>query len=78
MKRKEQTRHHLLCKAYSQFAENGFLSTEQGRLKPYKEIVSGFANYLVHSQGISMIAATAIAKDALSKQPAWRDRNASH
>lgn len=51
---------------------------EKGRLKPYEEIVNGFANYLVHSQGVAMTAAIAIAKDVLAKQPAWRDRNASY
>ena len=40
---------------------------EQGQLKPYEEILSGIANYLVHSQGVAMTAANEIAKDSACK-----------
>lgn len=55
-----------------------YCTNEQGHLKPYEEILTSMATYLVHSQGVAMTAAKAIAKDVLAKQPAWRDTHASH
>jgi hypothetical protein len=48
---------------------------EKGQLKPYAEILTGMANYLVHSQGVDKAAAEQIAKGVLAQQPAWKDRH---
>jgi hypothetical protein len=50
----------------------------QGQLKPYEEILSSMAHYLVRSQGVAQAAAVEVAKDVLANQPAWKDRHASH
>lgn len=50
----------------------------QGQLKPYDEVLRLVADYLVHSQGLAMPAAMGIAKEMMSKLPAWRNRHASH
>lgn len=47
---------------------------EKGQLKAYEDILSGYASYLVHSQGLALAAATNIARNALSQMPAWKDR----
>lgn len=48
---------------------------EQGKLKPYKEVVKGMANYLAHSQGIALTAATELADSIISKLPAWKNHS---
>ena len=50
-------------------------TNSQGLLKPYEEILSDTANYLVHAQGIHVQAALEMAKDLLKKQPTWRNHN---
>ena len=51
-----------------------FCTDENGRLKPYQDILNGMSDYLVHSQGLDRGAAEEIAKDVLAKQPAWEDQ----
>lgn len=45
----------------------------QGELKSYEEILTGTVNFLVHSQGLAMTAATEMAKGLLAMQPHWKD-----
>lgn len=47
-------------------------TNEKGQLKPFSEVVKGMAGYLAHSQGLAMDAASQLAENLLSKQPAWR------
>lgn len=69
----EKASDHALGDASHEFCVH--CANDQGELKSYEEIVSGFANYLVHSQGIAMVAATEMAQQILAKQPAWKDRH---
>ena len=70
----EKASDHALGDINQQFCVH--CTNEQGQLKPYEDILSGMANYLVHSQGVAITAAKEIAKDVLANQPAWRDRHA--
>lgn len=49
-------------------------ANEKGQLKPFKEVVNGMAGWLSRSQGLEMGAATELAENLLSKQPAWRKK----
>jgi hypothetical protein len=70
----EKASDHALGDINQQFCVH--CTNEQGQLNPYEDILSGMANYLVHSQGVAMTAAKEIAKDVLAKQPVWRDQHA--
>lgn len=45
--------------------------TEAGELKPYEEVVSLNAEYLVRQQGIDPAAAHEMARALLASMPAW-------
>lgn len=50
-----------------------YCTNEKGQLKPYQEVLAGMTGYLVQSQGIDQTAAESIAKEMLSKMPAWKN-----
>lgn len=66
----EKASDHALGDANNQYCI--YCTDEQGQLKSYEDILNGTANYLVHSQGMSLEAAKGIANDMLSKLPAWK------
>ncbi|MEV6314713.1 zinc ribbon domain-containing protein [Streptomyces sp. NPDC051776] len=47
---------------------------EDGRMKSYEEVLTGFAGFLQHTQGLQDNAARDVAAQILSKQPAWNNR----
>lgn len=50
----------------------------QGKLKSFAEILSGTADYLVHSQGLNNEAAVGMAKEMLFQMPHWKNQHESH
>jgi hypothetical protein len=50
-----------------------YCTDEKGKLKPYQEVLAGMTGYLVQSQGIDQTAAESIAKEMMSKMPAWKN-----
>jgi uncharacterized Zn finger protein (UPF0148 family) len=48
--------------------------TDDGELKPYREVVALNAEYLVRQQGIDPAAAHKLACDLLASMPAWQER----
>jgi hypothetical protein len=47
---------------------------ETGRLKPYDEVLSANAAYLVRQQGLDPGAARGLASALLASMPAWKGR----
>jgi hypothetical protein len=47
---------------------------EDGRMKSYEEVLTGFTGFLQHTQGLQDEAARDAATQMLIKQPAWSNR----
>jgi Putative zinc ribbon domain len=48
-------------------------ATDKGELKPYAQVLSANAEYFAVEQGIAPEAAQKMARDLLSKMPAWKN-----
>lgn len=46
---------------------------EQGRLRPFEQVLEANAEYLVRLQGLALGAARQMARSVLLTMPAWRD-----
>lgn len=51
-----------------------YCTDEQGRLRPYEEILGMNAEFYVKSQGVTPEAARRLAAAMLADMPAWKDR----
>ncbi|QKV97358.1 AraC family transcriptional regulator [Streptomyces sp. NA02950] len=47
---------------------------EDGRMKSYEEVLTGFTGFLQHTQGLRDDVARQTATHMLAKQPAWSNR----
>ncbi len=48
---------------------------EDGKLKPYEQVLEGTMGYFISSQGLDPQAARQMAEQLLKKQPAWINNN---
>jgi len=51
-----------------------YCTKEDGTLKTYEEVLEGFMEHLIHTQGLNKSAARQMASDTMSKLPAWNKR----
>lgn len=49
-------------------------ATDDGKLKPYEEVLEANADYLVRLQQVDIGAARIMARALLASMPAWKDR----
>lgn len=48
-----------------------YCTKADGTLKSYEEVLDGFMEHLVHTQGLNKPAARQMAAETMSKLPAW-------